>query len=180
MIMIMSNPLIDLFSDSPLLDLAPQHVLFRTGDAPKTLFMVRHGTVGLVRHTEQGGFLVLQRAQAGQILAEASAYSPSYHCDAIAMEQSRVACLPMATFTAQLGSDRALAQAWAAHLAREVQLARMRAEIRALPRVADRLDAWLNEGNRLPDKGAWHHIAAELSVSREALYRELSRRRAHL
>jgi len=62
-------------------------------------------------------------------------------------------------------------------LARSVQAARLRAEIRSLPKVADRLAAWLGEGNALPDKGHWQEVAAELGVTREALYRELARRR---
>jgi hypothetical protein len=42
---------------------------------------------------------------------------------------------------------------------------------------ADRLDAWLEEGNRTPERGRWQEVAAELGVSREALYRELALRR---
>lgn len=58
-----------------------------------------------------------------------------------------------------------------------VQAARLRAEIRSLPKVADRLDAWLAAGNRLPERGQWQDAAAELGVTREAMHRELSRRR---
>ena len=78
---------------------------------------------------------------------------------------------------AALAADRDLAEAWCATLARGVQAARVKAEIRSLPRVADRLDAWLLEGNTLPQKGRWQDVAAELGVTREALYRELARRR---
>lgn len=63
------------------------------------------------------------------------------------------------------------------NLARTVQAARVRAEIRSLPKVAERLDAWLDEGHVLPTKGRWQDLAAELGVSREALYRELAQRR---
>jgi hypothetical protein len=40
-----------------------------------------------------------------------------------------------------------------------------------------RLEAWLawNDGV-LPTKGAWKHLAEELGVSPEALYREITRR----
>ena len=76
-----------------------------------------------------------------------------------------------------LRSDSELTEAWAAHLARSVQRARMRAEIRSLKTVAERLDAWTAEHGDIPEKGQWHVLAAELSVSREALYRELARRR---
>ena len=120
--------------------------------------------------------LVLQRAGAGQMLAEASAYSDSYHCNAVATAPSRVACLPKQTFLSTMAQDPSCAALWATHLAREVQIARTRAEIRTLPRVADRLTAWLADGNTLPPKGRWHQVAMELGITREALYRELSHR----
>ncbi|MFW6077468.1 MAG: Crp/Fnr family transcriptional regulator, partial [Hyphomicrobiales bacterium] len=80
-------------------------------------------------------------------------------------------------FLSALADDPALAASWSAILARGVQAARLRAEIRSLPKVAERLDAWLGEGNSLPEKGRWQDLAAEIGVTREALYRELSRRR---
>lgn len=49
--------------------------------------------------------------------------------------------------------------------------------IRTLRIVAERLDAWFGEGHALPSKGEWQTLAFELGVSREALYRELARRR---
>jgi hypothetical protein len=44
--------------------------------------------------------------------------------------------------------------------------------------VAERLDAWLGAEGGLPDRGRWQELAEELGVTREALYRELARRRA--
>ena len=81
-------------------------------------------------------------------------------------------------FLDALDKDAGLARALSYLLANSVQAARMRAEIRSLSTVASRLEAWLEQGNVLPQKGHWQSLAAELSVSREALYRELARRRA--
>ena len=36
---------------------------------------------------------------------------------------------------------------------------------------------WLGEGNRLPQKGRWQGVAADLGATGETLCRELSRRR---
>ncbi|SFI57623.1 hypothetical protein SAMN05216525_110176 [Bradyrhizobium sp. Gha] len=44
--------------------------------------------------------------------------------------------------------------------------------------VAARLDAWIEWNGKLPPKGEWVSLAAELAVSPEALYREIGRRRA--
>ena len=70
------------------------------------------------------------------------------------------------------------ALAYARFLASEIRTARKRAEFLTLKSVAQRLTAWLtwNHG-LLPTRGAWHHVADEMGISKEALYRELSKRR---
>jgi len=147
------------------------------GDAIVSMFLLRAGRADLVRHSGAGVRMILHRAGPGQVLAEASAWSDNYHCDAVAAEDSVVAVLPRLEFRRRLLAEPPLAQLWMQRLARSVQDARLRAEIRSLPRLADRLDAWLGEGNRMPDRGRWQEVAAELGVTREALYRELARRR---
>ena len=72
--------------------------------------------------------------------------------------------------------DVELAKVWSAKLAHSLQLARLQSEIRGLRTVAERLDAWLDD-KPLPPKGEWQRVAQELGVSREALYRELAKRR---
>ena len=180
MITIMSASYISIFDADSATDLhltegAP---LFHAGDPVTQIALVRAGAVHLLRRTATGATVILQAARPGDVVAEASAYSPAYHCGAEAARASRVTLLPVKRFRAALAADPALAVSWAAHLARSVQSARMRAEIRTLRTVAERLDAWLGEGHALPEKGHWQDIAAQLGVTREALYRELARRRA--
>jgi CRP-like cAMP-binding protein len=177
MIAIMRELISMLFSDARGVELTPGETLFRSGAVVADMFMVRTGRVHLQRHTTHGAHMVLQNAGPGAVVAEASAYSDRYHCDAVAAGETVVAALPKARFLTDLADDQALTVSWSAMLARSVQAARFRSEIRSLPRVADRLDAWLGEGNRLPEKGRWQDVAGELGVTREALYRELSRRR---
>ena len=179
MITIMQTSISLLFKDARDTGLAPGETLFAAGEDVADIFMVRSGRVHLQRHTTHGAQMVLQNAGPGGVVAEASAYSSRYHCDAIAAEESMVAGLPRQRFLSALAGDPALATGWSALLARSVQAARLRSEIRSLTRVADRLDAWLGEGNALPEKGRWQEVAAELGVTREALYRELSRRRTN-
>ncbi len=177
MISIMSAQLDKVFAQARLVALPKGHSLFHAGAVVDQMYLVRAGHVKLLRHTVQGLCLVLQNATDGMVLAEASAYAPQYHCDATAAQDSALAAVPRQAFLAALARDPALAQVWAAYLARGVQAARSRAEIRSLPRVADRIAAWLAEGNSLPAKGRWQEVAAELGITREALYRELARRR---
>ncbi|MEK9795975.1 MAG: Crp/Fnr family transcriptional regulator [Alphaproteobacteria bacterium] len=149
---------------------------FRTGDPVRFMHRVIAGQVDLIRYAPDGARMILQRAVAGQVLAEASAYSHAYHCDAIATAASRVEILPLSAFLARLDEDSVLARAWTARLAHALQGARTNAEIRTLRTVARRLDAWLDGGNTLPPKGHWQDLAQILGVTREALYRELATR----
>lgn len=166
-----------LFTGSRTVHLVSGAVLFRSAAPVSEVFWVSTGQIHLIRHTMHGVKMVLQRARPGMVVAEASAYSENYHCDAIAATESNVLALPKPVFLSALASDTSLAAIWAATLARGVQAARVKSEIRSLPKVAERLDAWLGEGNRLPEKGHWQDVANELGITREALYRELARRR---
>lgn len=177
MIGIMSDSLDRLFSGSLLRTLPANESLFLSGDAVTFVYRVRTGRIALIRTTPQGSALLFQTARQGDVLAEASAYSARYHCDAVALERSVVEAVSMADFKRRLSSCRELAKAWEKQLAHAVQDARMKSEIRALRTVAERLDAWLSvNGDLLPAKGNWQNLANELGVSREALYRELARR----
>lgn len=168
---------------SHLFDAASSHSidagewLFHSGDQVRCMYLIAEGAIDLTRVTGAGAPVILQKARPGQVLAEASAYSATYHCDAQAVTEALVHCLPVVDFRARLTADPALADRWASHLAHAVQRARLKAEIRTLRTVAERLDAWLGEGHAMPAKGAWQDVAAEIGVSREALYRELARRR---
>ena len=177
MIAIMYMSVSSLFLPAPDRQVEAGETIFRTGDPVKDVFFVRQGDVALVRRLPSGDQAYLQRAKDNEILAEASAYAAEYHCDCVVLKRSKLAVLPRSQFRAELRSNVDLAEAWATHLSRTVQRTRMRAEIRCLKTVADRLDAWLAEYGPLPAKGEWQSVAHELSVSREALYRELARRR---
>lgn len=178
MIVIMYDHICRIFEASPDLGLKRDQILFATNDRVERMFLVVTGAVVLQRHTPSGTAMTLQRATPGTILAEASAYARHYHCDAVAAAESRVRAIPVATFRKVVSRDPVLSEIWSAHLARAVQSARLRSEIRTLRTVSERLDAWLGATGDLPARGAWQHLAAELGVTREALYRELARRRS--
>jgi len=151
--------------------------LFRLDEPVDAFFVVLDGRVDLVRFLDEGAALVLQRAGPGDILAEASLFSPRYHCDAIARTAAIVRRIPRQTLRERFRSDPEFAEGLAAHLARGIQEARFRSEVLALRTVAARLDAWRAWYGAFPRKGEWRHLAEQIGVSPEALYRELARRR---
>ncbi|WP_424432983.1 Crp/Fnr family transcriptional regulator, partial [Planktotalea sp.] len=143
----MHHALSSIFEHGTEVKLAKGAALFRTDDRVTAMYLVCQGRVDLVRHVQSGERMVLHRASAGTVLAEASAYSKRYHCDGIADSQSTLRRISTADFLDKLNANRDLSQLWAAHLARILQRSRMNAEIRTLRRVSDRLDAWLELGN---------------------------------
>ena len=180
LIAIMSKDLISTFRNlsGATRRLPASAFLFHQDDPVASVFMVLEGAAELVRHQESGEAIVLQRAGADTVLAEASVFSQHYHCSAVATVDTRLYAVPKGVVRASLRDDPEFSGAWMSHLAREVQTARFRSEMLSLPTVAGRLDAWTAwHDGRLPDRGRWRLLAAEIGVSPEALYRELAKRR---
>ena len=180
MIAIMSDRFIDQFVKlaGPARQMQKGTLLFARGDTVDTMFFVASGRVDLTRYHTNGNSIVLQSASGPSVLAEASLYADTYHCDAYLAEQSAIQHVSKMWFTSLLSGDPQLAGLWARHLAGEVQSARHQCEILSCKTVAERLDAFLVlEDHILPPRGRWKDIADRIGVSREALYRELARRR---
>ena len=157
---------------------SPGAAVFHRGDPVERLYVVRSGTIRLLRHQEDGHPVVLQRACRGDILAEASVFSTHYHCDAIALTEAVTEAFAVSDIRRLLDTDIGFSRAWAASMSHQLQAARRRAELMSLRTVSERLDFWLvwNEGS-MPEKGSWKDVAEEMGVSPEALYREISARR---
>jgi CRP-like cAMP-binding protein len=155
--------------------LGPGQRVFLAGDPVRNLYFVLEGSVRLVRHQAGGGAVVLQRARADQLLAEASLFASRYHCDAVSDQGARLARIGKAKALEALRADPDGLLELAAHLAREVQQARARAELLSLRTVRERLEGWLALHGELPARGRWIDVAQEIGVTPEALYRELAR-----
>ena len=152
-------------------------LVFHLGDPIRVLHFVRHGTIHLVRRQDNGAALILQRAGPGSILAEASVYSDSYHCDAVAECAATTRAVARTDLRRVFERAPKASEIWARYLANEVQRARLIAEILSLATVEARLDAWIGWNKTLPEKGRWRRVAHEIGVSPEALYREIAKRR---
>lgn len=161
------------------LSLADGQRVFSVDEPVRCFYVVREGSVLMLRRQATGAALVLQRVEAGGLVAEASVFAARYHCEATAAGDTVLARIPKARVVALQADDPGWLHDFAAHLASEVQRARARAELLSLKKVGDRLDAWFSlHGGKMPGRGEWVRWATELGVSPEALYRELARRRA--
>ena len=177
MIVIMSNMYSFLFENGRSTPMPRGKHVFHTGDTIQNMYLLENGKIDLVRHAESGVRVILHRVLVGNVLAEASAYSKRYHCDGVAQSYSAVRSIPRRVFCERLEKNPSLSKAWSASLAHALQQSRMSAELRTLRTVAARLDAWISVDRPLPPKGEWQDLAETLGVSREALYRELAKRR---
>jgi CRP-like cAMP-binding protein len=90
--------------------------LFRAGARTAGLYEVIRGKIRLVRVNRVGRETVLHVAPAGDTLAEASLFSSTYHCDAIAATEAVVRLYPKAALLAELERNPKVAQAFAAML----------------------------------------------------------------
>jgi len=133
--------------------------VFHLGDPVRVVHFVRRGTIHLVRRREDGAALILQRAYAGSILAEASVYSDRYHCDARAESDAVTWAVARTDLCRRLEAKPEASQVWARRLAQEVQRARLNAEILSLKTVEARLNAWMTLNGALPGKGQRRQIA---------------------
>ncbi len=152
-------------------------VLFRHNEQIVHVYLVEQGLIALRRVQKNGNETILMRYGSDDLVAEASVYSAQYHCEAVAIEDTKLLQLPRSYMARWLKSDPAFAHEWAVHLARELQRARQRNDILACNQVSDKIDSWQAWHGALPKKGTWKHFAAELGVSPEALYRELKKRK---
>ena len=167
---------IHIFDGAPVRTVAKNAMVFRQEDRVQSMYLVRSGSVALERPLTDGVPLALHIATPGMALAEASLFAVTYHCDAVARSDAKVASLPRARFLTAIRNRPDAALSLIETHAKEVQAQRARIEILRLRRVADRLDAWLDLHGE-PTKGEWITVAEQIGVSPPALYRELAKRR---
>jgi len=179
MIRIMSSEIFDLLktTGSSRHTLDPGEHLFHLGDPVRQLFLVLVGQMHLVRFDENGGSVILQRTGPGGVVAEASLFAKTYHCDAVAKEKTTVQSIPRRGLRKRLRDETVFAEAFMAHLAHEVQNTRFRAELLSLKTIEAKLGAWESWHGKLPPKGEWRNFAQQIGVSPEALYRALAKRK---
>jgi len=154
--------------------------LFRLGDKSAGFVEVVSGRVRLSRVDRAGRETVLYVAAPGDTVAEASLFSPRYHCDAIASTDASVRIYPKAAVLAAFAQDSKAAQGFAATLAQQVMTLRTRLEQRNIRSARERVRHFLalnagEDGRTVDLSGATlKEVAAELGLSHEALYRTLS------
>ncbi|MBZ0228179.1 MAG: Crp/Fnr family transcriptional regulator [Bauldia sp.] len=155
-------------------------VLFRRDDAAIGLYAVEEGKIRLSRIDADGREVILHSAGPGDLVAEASLFSPRYHCEAVAVTDTRVRLYPKRALLAEFRHDPRAADAFMAMLARELMALRTRLEQRNLRSASARVRHHLAlnagaDGRTVTLQGTIKDLAAELGLTHEALYRTLNK-----
>lgn len=165
-------------TDQKIRGLARGEPLFRQGDDARAIYFVDAGALRLERRTFDGRLVALHTARRGEFFAEASLFADSYHCDATAIEPSQVRAFGKTAVLEAVRSDPAAALSLLAMMARQLHRVRERLELRnvrsALERVTLYLDLQSRPDGVVPVEGELQDFAADLGLTREALYRTLA------
>jgi CRP-like cAMP-binding protein len=153
--------------------------LFHLGDKSAGLCEVVAGRVRLSRVDRSGREVILYVASPGETIAEASLFSPSYHCDAVASTDALVRIYSKPAVLAAFEKDARCAQSFTAMLARQVMNLRTRLEQRNIRSARERVRHFLKvnagaDGRSVDLRGTLKDLAAELGLTHEALYRTLA------
>jgi len=154
-------------------------VLFRLGDKTLGLCEVIVGRVRLARVDRSGREIVLHVAGPGETLAEASLFSPQYHCDAIANTDAIVRIYPKREVLAAFGENPKAAWAFTETLAQQVMNLRTRVEQRNIRSARERVRHFLmlnvgSDRRTVKLRGTLKDLAGEIGLTHEALYRTLA------
>lgn len=159
-------------------DVAAGAHAFRQGSATVGVFKLVSGRVRLIRSTASGAPATMHTVRPGELFAEASLFSTRYHCDAEAVEPSRLLLYPKAALLRSMQERPDLLWTFAGELAHRVQSLRTRLEVQRTRSARERVLQFLRLHS--DGTGLWHqegtlkHLADELGLTHEALYRTLA------
>lgn len=152
-------------------NLERKQLLFHQGATAHALFFVAAGEVILERHTQAGQKVVLHRAGAGGLIAEASLFSQSYHCDCVALTDAVVLALNKQAVLQRMATDPDFAGNLVKRMSRQVQRYRRQLELRGIFPAKDRVLAGISDGWLT---GSVLQFASDLGLTHEATYRALA------
>jgi CRP-like cAMP-binding protein len=145
--------------------------LFLQGDPCQGLYFLKLGKIELRRYSADGEVAVVHKAFPGTTFAEASLFTDSYHCDALALANSVVIQIERHYLLERQAKDAVFASALLSTFARQIQFYRRKIEILSIQSAEQRVLSALKEGWLT---GSIIDFASELGLSHEATYRALA------
>jgi CRP-like cAMP-binding protein len=154
--------------------------LFCRGDSVDEIYRIETGRVRLERRTFDGRLLILHVSGPGELVAEGSLFADHYHCDASALDEAIVSHCGKPALLAAMAERPGIGLHFGRLVARQLQAVRLRLELRNTRSATERILLYLAvhadpANGRLALAGPLQDLAAELGLTREALYRALAR-----
>ncbi len=159
--------------------LAAGQALFRQGARTSGIFRLAAGRIRLQRCTPGGSVVTMHTARPGELFAEASLFSPRYHCDGIAQSDADVLVYARAQVLQAFADSPSALLTFAAGLAQRMQSLRQLMELRQVRPAEERVLQFLRL--HCDAQGGWtapgtlKQWAEDLALTHEALYRTLAR-----
>ena len=164
--------------DTPALFLDKGESLFQQGATIERMFVLVRGRVRLLRHTVEGNAVVLHSGRAGEMIAEASLFSDTYHCSAIVDQHAEFHTLERNAALAQILDSPGNSRRVLKLLSHQVRNLRGLIEVRNIRSAQSRILAYLSNmagsDGRVILNASLRDIAYKLGLAHETLYRELS------
>jgi len=146
-------------------------IIFRQGDKARGLFYVIKGVVSLRRDTSSGKTVVIHTAKAGETFAEASLFSPHYHCDAQAFSHTELIEVKKNSVLTLFSENTEFALKLTQNFATQIQGYRKKVELMAIRDATERVHVAFVEGLLTSDIKSF---AAEIGLSHEVVYRSFA------
>ena len=160
--------------------IARESALFRRDEEVDRMNRIESGRIRLERRTFDGRLLILHVSGPGELVAEGSLFADRYHCDATAIEDSVVSQCARKDLLRAMAETPAVGIHFGRLVARQLQTVRLRLELRNVRSAEERILLYLAasadpDSRRLELTCPLQDVAAEIGLTREALYRALSR-----
>ncbi len=162
---------------SEIIHLAKGDYVFHQAQSVSNFYYLKTGKVKLVRHTIEGEQALVYVALAGETFAEASLFSPYYHCSAVADAHCELVVCKKATLLSHLeGNPRAM-NGLLRQFSQQLIDLRTINEIKNIRSAKERIMAFLR--HRMDAKKDVHltvslkDVASYIGLAHETLYREL-------
>lgn len=153
--------------------------LFRQGQPVENMFLLVSGRVKLTRFAADGNAVILHIAEAGELIAEPSLFSESYHCTAMIDRDAELLEIRRSTILSELETSRDSTLALLRHMCGQVRELRGLLEIRNIRSARERIYAYLNSiadpGGQVSLATSRRDIAYKLGLAPETVYREFNK-----
>jgi len=161
-----------------IIELQVGEYLFHQNDSTFGIFVIKHGTIKLIRDSVDGNEVIIHIAQTNDSLAEASLFPDRYHCHARTDGAAQIYLYNKEDILEYLSSDSTFSLNFIEALARQVQQLRLLIELRSIRSPRERFKQYLklmvDSKRSLQIDTTYKDLAVSLGMTHETLYRILS------